>query len=386
MKSRRLLVVGAGLTGAALARSLAEAGHQVLVIEERDHLAGNCHTRRDPATGIMVHVYGPHIFHTDRPRVWDFVGRFADFQPCRHRVKTTAGGRVYSLPINLLTLNQFFGRAMNPAEARKFVAELVDRSIAEPANFEERALSMLGRELYETFFYGFSKKQWGREPRELPASILQRLPVRFNYEDSYFDHPWQAIPADGYTALVENMLDLKGVEVAIGTAYEPALRRGRDHVFYTGPLDRYFDWRAGPLPYRTLDFEWFFDDGDHQGCPVMNYADPGVPWTRIVEHKHFAPWESHPRTIGHREYVRAAGPGDPPFYPVRFAGGSPLLDRYLELAQAERGVTFAGRLGTFSYLDMDAALAGALDTADLFLENLARGRPMPALLPDTGRQ
>ena len=197
-----ILIVGAGFSGAVIGRQLAEAGHRITILEARDHVAGNCHTERDPETGVMVHRYGPHIFHTDDDGVWDYVNRFARFRPYRHRVRPTVGGRVYSLPMNLLTINQFFGRSFRPDEARAFIAAQADRSIAEPRNFEEQALRFVGRELYEAFFKGYTEKQWGCAPAELPASILKRLPLRFNYDDNYFSHAFQGMPEDGYTALV----------------------------------------------------------------------------------------------------------------------------------------------------------------------------------------
>ncbi len=271
MKPKNLLMVGAGLSGAVIGRELAEAGHHVTVIEHRDHLGGNCHTERDPDTGVMVHVYGPHIFHTDDAEVWEYVGRFARFMPYRNRVKTTAQGQVFSLPINLHTINQFFRRTMRPDEARRFIMEeQADRSITEPRNFEEQALRLVGPALYEAFFKGYTRKQWGCEPSELPASILKRLPVRFNYDDNYFFHRFQGIPQEGYTRMVSRILDHPGISVHLGTRFSREQRRDFDHVFYSGPLDGYFDFVLGRLGYRTLDFERFSYEGDYQGCAVMN--------------------------------------------------------------------------------------------------------------------
>jgi UDP-galactopyranose mutase len=315
----------------------------------------------------MLHVHGPHIFHTDQERVWRFVNRFSAFKPYIQRTKTTSQGRVYSLPLNLLTINQLFGLALRPAEAAKLIESLADKSIAAPANFEEQALAFLGDKLYRAFFYGYTKKQWGCEPRELPAGVLKRLPVRFNYDDNYFSHPYQGMPEHGYTRMVENMLDHPGLTVTLGRAYEKGMKSGFGHVFYTGPLDRYFEYPYGRLPYRTLRFEWFAETGDYQGCPVMNYADQDVPHTRIIEHKHFTYWETFDRTVCSREIPGECGPGDAPYYPIRFAADNPLLDQYQALARTEENVTFAGRLGTFRYLDMDQALGEALAAADRFL-------------------
>jgi len=374
----RILVVGAGLSGAVIGRLLAEAGLGVTILEARDHIAGNCHTRRDPATGVLVHVYGPHIFHTDDAEVWDYVRGFATFRPYLNRVKTTVAGKVYSLPVNLHTINQFFGRAMNPDEARAFIAGRAEATIAEPANFEEQALKFIGRDLYEAFFRGYTVKQWGCAPTELPAAILRRLPLRFSYDDNYFFHRFQGMPEEGYTAMVAGILDHPGIEVRLGHRFARATGGGHDHVFYSGPLDGYFDFELGRLGYRTLDFERVEHAGDFQGCAVMNYGDVEVPWTRIAEHGHFAPWERHDRSVAFREYSRACGPGDIPYYPIRLVAEKALLVRYVERARAEAGVSFVGRLGTYRYLDMDVTIREALDAARAFLRHRAAGTAMPA--------
>ena len=291
----------------------------MVVFESRDHVAGNAHTERDPATGVMIHRYGPHIFHTGNERVWSYVNSFATMMGYNHRVRTTVNGRVYLLPVNLLTINQLFDTALGPEEAKAFIADQADASIAEPRNFEEQALKFMGRKLYEAFFLGYTRKQWGLEPTEIPAAVLKRLPLRFSYEDSYFNHPHQAIPRDGYTALVAAILDQPGIEVRLSTPYTEADRADFDHSIWTGPLDAWFGYRFGRLGYRTLDFEEIRDDGDHLGCAVMNFGDLDVPYTRIAEHKHFAPWEEHAGTVCFRETSRLAGEDDIPYYPIRLA-------------------------------------------------------------------
>ena len=371
----KILLVGAGLSGAVIGRELAEAGHDCRIIDARPHIAGNCHTERDAETGVMLHVYGPHIFHTDDEGVWDYVNRFARFLPYQNRVKTTAQGRVHSLPINLLTINQFFGTTLRPDEARAFIESKADTSISDPQTFEEQALRFVGPELYEAFFKGYTEKQWGCSPTDLPASILKRLPVRFNYDDNYFFHRFQGMPQDGYTAMVAAILDHPRITVELGTEYRPEMAEKADHVFWSGPLDGYFDYRLGRLGYRTLDFERFSDTGDYQGCAVMNYGDREVPYTRITEHKHFSPWESREGTVCYREYSRAAEPGDTPYYPIRLVEEKALLEQYVDLARATPGVTFVGRLGTYRYLDMDVTIREALDTAARFG---AEGGAMPA--------
>lgn len=365
--SKPVLIVGAGLSGAVIARQLAEAGHDSVVVDQRDHIAGNCHSARDGITNVMVHVYGPHIFHTDDERVWAYVNSFARFMPYTNRVKSTVGGRVFSLPINLHTINQFFNKTMRPDEARAFIAALSEGGPDEPRNFEEQALRFVGRDLYEAFLKGYTEKQWGCSPTDLPASILKRLPVRFNYDDNYFAHRFQGMPEHGYTAMVERILDHPRIDVRLSTAFSREDSAGYAHTFYSGPLDGYFGYALGRLGYRTLDFEAFRHEGDYQGCAVMNYGDPDVPHTRITEHKHFSPWESHEGSVLYRETSRACGPDDTPYYPIRLAGETALLDRYVEQARAERGVTFVGRLGTYRYLDMDVTIREALETAQAYL-------------------
>jgi UDP-galactopyranose mutase len=378
----RYCIVGAGFSGAVIGRALAEAGHQVLVIDERKTVAGNCHSARDPETGVMTHVFGPHIFHTDDERVWAYVRRFGDWAPYRHRVKAIAGGRAYSLPVNLLTINQFFGKIMGPDEARAFIrdkAQVIDA----PANFEEQALSMIGPELYRAFFRGYTRKQWGVEPTQLPASILKRLPLRFNYDDSYFVHPYQAMPRNGYTEIVANILDTPGLELRLAAKFED-LDEKFAHVIYSGPIDRYFDHQFGRLGYRTLDFETFRGKGDFQGAAVLNYCDEDIPFTRITEHKHLAPWEARDidGTICFREFSRPCGPADIPYYPIRRTDEEAMLGKYVARARAAHGVSFVGRLGSYRYLDMDVTIAEALAAADAMLDRIRDGGPLPAFFND----
>lgn len=367
-------VAGAGFSGAVLARHLAERGHRVVVVDERPHIGGNCYTERDQETGVMVHRYGPHIFHTADERAWNYVRRFGTFRPYVNRVKAVSGGRVYTLPVNLLTINQFFGKVMGPAEARAFIAEQADKTITNPQTFEEQALSMIGPDLYHAFFRGYTRKQWGQEPSELPASILKRLPLRFTYDDNYFSHPWQGMPEDGYTAVIRNILAHDNITVRLSCAFE-SLTEPFDHVFYTGPIDRYFGFSLGRLGYRTLDFERFVDEGDHQGTAVINYCDEAVPFTRISEHKHFAPWETSEKTVCFREYSRLAGEKDTPYYPIRLVKERRMLESYLELARKQKGVSFLGRLGTYRYLDMDVTITEALAACDRLDAVLADGMP-----------
>lgn len=379
----RILVVGAGFSGAVLSRILAdEVSHDILVIDERDHIAGNCHTARDEDTGVMVHRYGPHIFHTNRQDVWDYVRSFGEFGPFVNRVKASIPKGVFGLPINLLTINQFFGKRFNPEEARMFVASLGDPTIQEPKNFEEQALKMIGADLYQAFFYGYSRKQWGCEPRELPASILQRLPVRFNYDDNYYNSRFQGIPIDGYTEIVRRILDHERIEIKMGTSWDPAMLDEFEHVIFTGPLDRFYDYRFGRLGYRTVSWETQRETGDFQGNAVINYPGLDDPFTRIHEHKHFAPWESHKDTLVFREFARETGPTDIPYYPKRLATDKAILARYSDLARStEQKVSFLGRLATYRYLDMHQVIGEALDFAPRLIQAHQAGTSRP-VFPD----
>ncbi|PDT50992.1 MULTISPECIES: UDP-galactopyranose mutase [Sinorhizobium] len=373
-------IVGAGLSGAVIGRELAEAGHQVEIFDARDHIAGNCHTERDEDTGVMIHVYGPHIFHTDDREVWDYVNGFQTFMPYKNRVKTTSGDQVYSLPVNLHTINQFFGKTFRPDEARAFIEAQADTSIKDPKTFEEQALRFVGKDLYEAFFQGYTQKQWGCSPTELPASILKRLPVRFNYDDNYFAHKYQGMPENGYTDMVGRILEHPNINVSLKSRFVRGQKYDFAHVFYSGSLDGYLDHEFGPLGYRTLDFDRFEYDGDFQGCAVMNYGDVSVPYTRITEHKHFSPWEEHSGSVCYREFSRACGPDDIPYYPIRLVRDKEQLAQYVERASRETAVTFVGRLGTYRYLDMDVTIREALDTARLYLARKAENQPMPVFL------
>ncbi|MFL5814986.1 MAG: UDP-galactopyranose mutase [Bdellovibrionia bacterium] len=376
MAKKRIGFAGAGFACAVLARELAQTGNfECVVFDERNHVAGNCHTSRDASTGVMVHEYGPHIFNTSREDVWEYVNRWTKFGPYVNRVKAVTERGVYSLPINLLTINQFFDKRMNPAEAREFIASLGDSTIAEPESFEEQALKFVGRELYENFFLGYTKKQWGVDPKRLPAAILKRLPVRFNYDDGYFNQKYQGIPLDGYTAIVEKILDCPGIEVKLGTRFDPKSKDEYDHVFWSGPLDAYFDYKLGRLGYRTLVFEKLRAKGDYQGNAVINYCEEKVPFTRISEHKHFTPWEEHENTICFKEFSKLAEEGDVPYYPLRLNDDKAILQDYVRLAESEEKVTFCGRLGTYRYLDMHQVIGESLDLAQMCLRtNLETSR------------
>lgn len=377
MNSKNILIVGAGFSGAVIARQLAEQGHRIRIIDQRDHIGGNSYDARDPQTDVMVHVYGPHIFHTDNETVWNYVTQHAEMMPYVNRVKATVNGQVFSLPINLHTINQFFAKTCSPDEARALIAEKGDSSIQEPKTFEEQALRFIGKELYEAFFKGYTIKQWGMEPSQLPASILKRLPVRFNYDDNYFNHRFQGMPKLGYTKMIESIANHENITIELQQSFNAEEREKYDHVFYSGPLDAFYSYQYGRLGYRTLDFEKFTWQGDYQGCAVMNYCSLDVPYTRITEHKYFSPWETHEGSVCYKEYSRECGEKDIPYYPIRQIGEMALLDKYLSLAESEKNITFVGRLGTYRYLDMDVTIAEALNTAEKYLSSLDNHEAMP---------
>ncbi|WP_049080033.1 UDP-galactopyranose mutase [Klebsiella michiganensis] len=377
MNSKNILIVGAGFSGVVIARQLAEQGHHIRIIDQRDHIGGNSYDARDPQTDVMVHIYGPHIFHTDNETVWNYVTQHAEMMPYVNRVKATVNGQVFSLPINLHTINQFFAKTCSPDEARALIAEKGDSSILEPKTFEEQALRFIGKELYEAFFKGYTIKQWGMEPSQLPASILKRLPVRFNYDDNYFNHRFQGMPKLGYTKMIESIANHENITIELQQSFNAEEREQYDHVFYSGPLDAFYSYQYGRLGYRTLDFEKFTWQGDYQGCAVMNYCSLDVPYTRITEHKYFSPWESHEGSVCYKEYSRECGEKDIPYYPIRQMGEMALLDKYLSLAENEKNMTFVGRLGTYRYLDMDVTIAEALNTADKYLSSLSSNESMP---------
>jgi UDP-galactopyranose mutase len=370
-----LLVVGSGLFGLTIADRVArELGLRVQVIDRRPHLGGNAYSSTEPQTGIEMHRYGSHLFHTSNVRVWEYVNRFTGFTSYQHRVWTTHRGEVFPLPINLATINQFRRAALSPDEARAWVAEQAAELTGEATNLEEKAISLIGRPLYEAFVRGYTAKQWQLDPRDLGADIIDRLPVRYTYNNRYFSDTWEGLPVDGYTAWLERMADDPRISVTLDADFfdetqpwNKAACVGQLPVVYTGPLDRYFDFAHGELAWRTLDFDTeVLGVGDYQGTSVMNYADTDVAYTRIHEFRHLHPERDYPQdaTVIMREFSRAAGRGDEPYYPVNAAGDRERLPAYRELAKTEPAVVFGGRLGTYRYLDMHMAIAAALSAYD----------------------
>lgn len=359
-----LAIAGAGIAGAVLARELAETGkYDITVFDERNHVGGSCHTARDEETGVMIHHYGPHIFHTDSSEIWDYINSWGKFSPTSAKVMASTERGIFSLPINLLTINQFFNKKLSPHEARDFIGSLGDNNLHIPKNLEEHALKILGKDLYQHFFYGPLKKQWGVDPEELPATLLGKTYLRFDYSDNYYDKPYQGIPVSGYTEIIKRILDHNNIELRLGTKLDPERKKDFDHLFWSGPMDDFFQYKLGRLNYRTLKFERFTEVGNYQGCAVMNYCEEEIPYTRIIEHKHFAPWEEHEKTVLFIEYYKNCEENDIPNIPQRLPQDNVLLSRYLELAQKEQNITFIGQLGTYRYLNMDEAVKESLDLA-----------------------
>ncbi|MBK8085409.1 MAG: NAD(P)-binding protein [Devosia sp.] len=361
-----LIVVGAGFYGATIAERAAADGLRVLVVDRRPHAAGNAFSEPDPATGIEVHRYGPHLFHTSSEAVWHYLGRFTAFNDFVYFGRTVHAGQSYSLPVNLSTICQFFGRHMAPDAARALIEGQREVPAGrEPANLEEKALSLIGRPLYEAFIRGYTMKQWQTDPRLLPPGVITRLPVRFTFDGRYFSDRFQGQPLDGYPAIFARMLASPLIELRLGIDWLDLRRMApaAPPVVYTGAIDRYFDYAEGELGWRTTGFDTeVLPTGDFQGTAIVNYADPEVAFTRITEYRHLHPERAHPpdRTIIVREYPRFAGRHDEPFYPIDRPEDRQVLARYRVRAAREQRVWFGGRLGTYTYLDMHQAIALAL--------------------------
>ena len=354
------LIVGAGLTGAVFAHEAQKIGKKCLVIDRRDHIAGNVYT--EEVEGINVHRYGAHIFHTSMKDVWGYVNQFAEFNNYVNSPIANYKGEIYNMPFNMNTFSKMWG-VVTPAEAKAKIQEQIDaEGIGEPQNLEEQALSLVGRDIFEKLVKGYTEKQWGRDCKDLPASIIKRLPCRFTYDNNYFNDRFQGIPMGGYTKMVANMLE--GVEVRTGVEYKDLIAEQpdiADRVIYCGPIDSFYDYSLGQLEYRSLHFETeVLDEADHQGVAVMNYNEREVPYTRVIEHKHFE-FGTQPKTVITREYPADWKPGDEPYYPINDERNTALYEQYRELADREGKVVFAGRLGGYKYYDMDKAIAAAFD-------------------------
>ena len=360
MKKYDYLIVGAGLYGAVFAERMKSAGKRCLVIDKRPHIAGNTYTKE--TEGIQVHMYGPHIFHTDRKDVWQYVQRFAEFNHFRYEPVANYKGELYNLPFNMNTFHQIWG-INTPNEAEKILERQREEIPEEPKNLEEQAIRLIGRDIYEKLIKGYTQKQWGRPCDQLPPFIIRRIPVRLRYDNNYFNHPYQGIPIGGYTKMVENML--RGIEVRLGIDYlehRDELKALADRVVYTGPIDAYFGYCFGALEYRSLRFEIeVLNCDNYQGVAGMNFTDAQTPYTRIVEHKHFEFGKGNPgKTVITKEYSMEWKPGEEPYYPLNDEKNQKLYTEYKALAEREPNVFFGGRLGEYRYYDMDQVIASAL--------------------------
>ncbi|MFR9886428.1 UDP-galactopyranose mutase [Corynebacterium striatum] len=379
MTSYDLIVVGSGFFGLTVAESAAsQLGKKVLIVERRNHLGGNAYSEAEPETGIEVHKYGAHLFHTSNERVWNYVNQFTDFTDYQHRVFAMHDGTAYQFPMGLGLINQFFGKYYSPDEARQLIADQAGEfSVDEAQNLEEKAIALIGRPLYEAFIRDYTAKQWQTDPKELPAGNITRLPVRYTFNNRYFNDTYEGLPVDGYAAWLENMADHELIDVQLDTDWFEVREQVREEnpdapVVYTGPLDRYFDFSEGELGWRTLDFDLeVLPTGDFQGTPVMNYNDADVDYTRIHEFRHFHPErkDKYPKdkTVIMKEYSRFAESGDEPYYPINTPEDRTKLEAYRRRAAAEakeNQVLFGGRLGTYQYLDMHMAIASALSMFD----------------------
>jgi UDP-galactopyranose mutase len=366
-----LVVVGSGFFGLTIARQAAEElGLKVLVIDKRSHIGGNAYSELDPETGIEIHKYGSHLFHTSNERVWDYVNRFTAFNNYQHKVWAKHQGQLYPMPINLDTINKFFQTSLNSEEAKDFIQDQTAEDVATSAsNLEDRAIALVGQPLYEAFIKGYTEKQWQTDPKLLPADVINRLPMRLTTEHRYFNDKYEGLPLNGYTAWLENMADLKNIEIRLNTDFFDA-RAEFDlaiPIVYTGPIDRYFNFEHGHLGWRTLDFQdEILEVGDFQGTSVVNYSDLDVPFTRIHEYRHLHPERNYQTdaTFISREFSRFAATTDEPYYPVNTESDRQQLSKYRELIKYENGVWFGGRLGTYQYLDMHMAIASALTMFD----------------------
>jgi UDP-galactopyranose mutase len=376
----RLVVVGSGFCGATIAYKVAsELALPVLVVERRGHTGGNAHSKLDDETGVEYHQYGSHIFHTSNEVVWKFITQFSSFNNYRHRMFSRHKGKTYTVPINLMTINQFFGQDLNPARARAFIQQQVAaESIAAPRNFEEKAISLIGRPLYEAFIKGYTAKQWETDPTALPPEIFARLPVRFSFNDFYFSDLYEGLPTSGYAAIFDKMLGHPLIQVVNNCDYFDVRGKLDPGVMciFTGPVDRYFDYKFGELGWRTLDFEIErLDMDDFQGASMVNYPDPDVRFTRIHEFRHLHPERRYGnKTLIMREYSRFAKRNDEPYYPIGRQDDKRRYNQYKKLADAEPNVIFAGRLGTYRYLDMHQAIGAALNVYEKKVAPLLTGR------------
>ena len=372
----KILIVGSGLAGATFANLLSEnVDCEILVIDKKRHIGGNCYSYKEQITGIEVHNYGPHIFHTNDDDVWNYLNRFTQFNNYKHRAKVNTFNQIFSLPINLHTINQLYSSTFSPKEAEEFIKKVakedIDRiEVTEPSNFEEYAISIVGNNMYHVFYKFYTEKQWGRKCKDLPMSIIKRLPVRFNYDDTYFNNAkYQGIPVNGYTEMIKNMLDNKKIKIELETNFSVYKSSKFDYIIYTGPIDEYFDKQFGKLDYRSSYWKNEIHDGDYQGTSIINYADMDFNWTRIIEHKYFTPEKKFEKTFISKEFSKE-DEGENPSYPIRDQRNIEIYNKYEELTKDLKNVIFVGRLAQYRYYDMDQVVASATKKFNEFKKGL----------------
>ena len=390
---KNILIIGSGFAGAVIAREIVNkyANISVEIWDERSHVAGNCHTEVDKKTGIVVHKYGPHIFNTNNVNVWNYVNKYSKFNSFTNRVKAVTDKGIFSMPINLLTINQFFNKNFNPKQAKLFFDSISAKN-NRASNFEEQALNLIGEDLYNNFFKGYTIKQWGCHPRELPASILKRLPIRFNYDDNYYDKIYQGIPENGYTDLIKNILNHKRINISLGKKFKMQDYKNShnfSHIYFSGPIDQFFEYKFGMLGYRTVFFKQIKTDlEDFQGNAVINYNSENVPYTRIHEHKHFNPNLKSKGTVVFKEFSKETSKKDIPYYPKRLAGDMVLFEKYKREAislnenkdKLDPSISFIGRLGTYRYLDMEKVISESLNFSKISIKCMDSGNSIPTFV------
>lgn len=371
LENLKYLVVGAGFFGSVIAERIAEdKGERVVVIDKRNHIGGTSYSESDRETGIEYHRYGSHIFHTSIEDVWKYINKFGKFNSYRHKVLTSYDDKIYQMPINLETINTFYRLSLQPSEAEKFIKSEVEKeNIKNPTNLEDKAISLIGRPLYEAFIKGYTIKHWGADPKNLPAEIITRLPVRFNYKSDYFDDPWQGLPIEGYGQLFEKMLTHRNIDVYTNTDFFNIRHLIPRYccVIYTGRVDQFFDYKHGELGWRTLSFEREVHQvGDFQGTAVMNFAEASIPYTRTHEFKHLHEERnySNDSTLIFREYSKQLTEGDDPYYPINMSSDKEIHKKYQAEIEKNENVIFGGRIAAYRYLNMDQTIASALETYD----------------------
>jgi UDP-galactopyranose mutase len=379
-----ILVVGAGFSGAVLANCLsADSNCRITIVDQRNHLAGNCHTKRCEDTNIMQHMYGAHIFHTSDYRVWKFVNRYADFRSFINTPFAQYNNQYYSLPINLDTLERYFKRKFTPESARSFIEQIQCKEYESPKNFKEQGLRYLGEELYYAFFHGYTLKQWGIDPVNLPSSIIKRLPVRFNYNRNYYNSVYQGIPLEGYTKLVERLLCRNNIQIILGQKFTQDFDcQQYAHVFISSPIDQFFNYKFGRLRYRTVFWDKDVYHGDCLGHSSVNFPELTYKFTRKREHKHYAYWEKHDKTIVFTEYSKQTEAGDEPYYPLGLNEDNMVFKKYYDEALKKKCTTFIGRLGTYRYLDMHEVIHESLFFGDLYKKFKGELGALPVFHPN----